>query len=251
MDPDVETPKRPGAVPGLFATTRWSVVMRAGDPHSPAATEALTSLYQVYRYPLYAFARRTGVSPADAEDLTQGFFAHFIRHNLAGRVEQRRGRFRSFLLAAFKNYMAHERDRAGAQKRGGGRQPVSLDAVPAEERFRFEPADPISPEQQYDLAWANALLAQVLDRLEEEFAAGGRGETFARLKSHLLCEPAQETYSEIAAVLGLTETAVKGTVFRMRGRYRELLRLEVAQTVATPAEVDEELAFLRRVVSGG
>ncbi len=210
---------------------------------------ALEELCRGYWAPLYAFARRVGHSREDARDLTQGFIAQILENHGIAAADSKRGRFRTFLLAAFKHFLSHERDRAQALKRGGGIQLLPL-AVEEEFGYSIDPADPRTPEHAFDQRWATALLGKVLARLREEFAASGRGALFEDFKGVLVGEPLEGGYRAIAARLGMTEGAAKMIVKRMRERYRHLLRGEIAQTVATPQEVEEELCHLRGVLSG-
>lgn len=231
-----------------FATTHWSVVLLGADTSTEDGTQALAKLCATYWYPLYSFARRTGMGPQDAEDLTQGFFEHFLRNNLAASGSPERGRFRSFLLASFRNFMADQRDRTHCLKRGGGVPPLSLSAEEGEDRFRLEPADTSDPQRQYELSWAITVLDTVLRRLEQEVEAAGRGDLFQALKPHLVADPTEETYAGIGARLGMTESAVKGTVFRLRQRYRELFRDEIRSTVSSAEHFEEELRHLMSVL---
>jgi len=243
----------PGGADGrklVFATTHWSVVLAASDTDSPQADEALAQLCRTYWYPLYAFVRRKGHSPEDAQDLTQAFFARLLEKNYVAQAERERGRFRSFLLAALTHFLADEWDKTRRQKRGGGREIISFDAVSAEDRFRLEPINQLDAAKLYERRWVTTLFAQVLARLEEEFRDSGKGELFDGLKSSLLAEPAGPTYAELGARLGLKEDAVKQAVHRMRRRYRELFREEIAQTVAGPGEVEDELKHIFAVLSG-
>ncbi len=221
-----------------FATTRWSVVLAAGGA-TPAADEALAVLCSAYWYPLYAFVRRQGRSEHDAQDLTQEFFARLLAKDWLGGVERERGRFRSWLLAALKHFLANEWDRASALKRGGGAAVVSLDALTAEQRYALEPADPASAEKLFDRCWALELLDRVLTRLRGEFEAAGKARIFEELKAGIVGDSAP--YAEIAARLGASESAVKAAAHRLRLRYRELLRAEIAETVALSGEIDDEL----------
>ena len=232
----------------VFATTHWSVVLTAGGNDSPASREALENLCRIYWYPLYAYLRRRGYTEHDAQDLTQGFFAHLLKRDSLQRVAREKGRFRSFLLASLNYFLADERDRASAQKRGGGREVLSLDARQAEERYRLEPVDERSPEKIFEYRWAMALLDQVLARLGQEFTDAGKRELFERLQSLLVEGTGDRTFAEVAQDVGLTEEAVKKAAQRMRRRYHVLFREEIAQTVASPADVDEELRHLCAVL---
>jgi RNA polymerase sigma-70 factor (ECF subfamily) len=233
-----------------FATTHWSVVMAAGKNHSTQAADALEQLCRTYWYPLYAFVRRHVAEAHDAEDLTQEFFTRFLAKEYFGRADPALGRFRSFLLACLKNFLAEQRRQARRLKRGGGQTTISWDSQTAEERYRLEPADPVTPEQVYDRRWALTLLETVLARLAEEQSAAGKDRVFAQLKDYLWGETRETSYGETAAHLGMTEGAVKVTVHRLRRRLRDLLREEVAHTVAAGEEIDEELRHLIAVIRG-
>jgi RNA polymerase sigma factor (sigma-70 family) len=234
----------------FFPTTHWSVVLRAGESHSTHSQEALTRLCETYRPPVFAYAKGLGLSHADAEDAAQDFFVHFFKKNLAGKIEPRDGvKFRSFLLRCFKNFLADKHDRLKALKRGGGQVVLSLDAPAADGQSAWEPAVEMNAAKIYEREWATALLNHVLDRLEGEYLARGRRRVFERLQSLLLDKKADQPYSELATELGVSEDAVKKEVSRMRQRYRELFREEVAHTVTSPVEVEEEIAHLFAVLS--
>jgi len=235
-------------VGGVFATTHWSVVLAAGRNNTPQAIEALEKLCRTYWYPLYAYLRRRGCSEHDAQDLTQGFFAHLLERRSIQGVEREKGKFRSFLLASLNYFLADERDRASAQKRGGGREAISLDAQEAEQRYRLETVEERSPDRLFERRWAMTLLDQVLTRLAREFTDAGKGELFDRLQPFLVEGTGDNTYGEIAQEVGTTEEALKKAVQRMRRRYHLLFREEIAQTVASPDEVEEELRHLRSVL---
>jgi RNA polymerase sigma factor (sigma-70 family) len=230
-----------------FATTRWSVVLAAGKT-SPAAEDALAALCGVYWYPLYAFVRRQGHSPHDSQDLTQEFFARLIAKGWLGAVERERGRFRSWLLASMKHFLANEWDKARAAKRGGGAPLVSFDELTAEQRYAAEPADPGSAEKLYDRCWALQVLDRVLARLRGEFEAAGKLSVFEELKATILGDAAP--LAEIATRLGASESAVKAAAHRLRGRYRDLLRAEIAETVPLATDIDEELQHLFTTLGG-
>ena len=234
----------------VFATTHWSVVLSAADSRSATAQEALEKLCRTYWYPIYAYLRRRGCGEHDAQDLTQGFFAQLLERRSIQSVEREKGKFRSFLLASLNYYVADERDRANAQKRGGGREVLSLDVQEAEQRYRLEPVDERSPEKIFEHRWAMALLDQVLVRLGQEFAEAGKRELFERLQAFLVEGTGERTYAEVAREMGMTEEAVKKAAQRIRQRYHQLFREEIAQTVASPAEVDEELRHLCQVLNG-
>lgn len=227
-----------------FLTTHWSVVLNARAPDSKQAKAALETLCGAYWYPLYAFARRLGHSAHDAEDLIQGFFAQCIEKNYLRTADQKKGRFRSFLLIALKRFLANEWDRARARKRGGDRRIVSLDA---EERYASEPVDALSPDKLFERRWAMTLLENVLAKLREEQAAAGRLEIFSALQPVLTSRGTP--YSELAKRLRLTESAVKVAVHRLRQRYRELLEEEIARTVSSPEDIAEERRYLLQILS--
>jgi len=242
------TTNRPGE---YFATTHWSVVTMAmaGQQNPPAARQALETLCRTYWYPLYAFVRRQGYGPEDAQDLTQAFFARFVGKDFLSDVRRERGKFRSFLLASLKHFLANEWDRTRAQKRGGGRVFVHLDDATAEERYRLEPRDDMSPEKIYERRWALTLLDRVLSRLRDELVEAGKAEQYEALKPFLLAGQGAIPYAEVAARIPSTPEAVKVAVHRLRKRYRELLRAEIAQTVSSPGEVEEEIRYLLRVLT--
>jgi len=224
--------------------------MAAGKGGSPQAAGALEQLCRTYWYPLYAYVRRQGHQAQDAEDLTQEFFARFLAKEYFGRADPALGRFRSFLLACLKNFLAEQRRQAKRLKRGGGQTTISWDSQTAEERYRLEPVDPVTPEQVYDRRWALTLLETVLARLGEEQSAAGKQEIFAQLRGYLWEDALAASYGEMAAQLNMTEGAVKVAVHRLRRRLRDLLRDEVAQTVASGEDVDEELRHLIGAIRG-
>jgi len=234
----------------VFATTHWSVVQTAGRPDTSRSAVALEKLCRTYWYPLYAYARRRGQSPADAQDSTQAFFARLLERNWVGDARRERGRFRTFLLTAMNRFLADEWDKLRAQKRGGGRLLVPLQLDTAETRYGQEPADTRTPEQAFDRRWALALLDTVLHRLREEYETAGRGEIFARLHGCLIGGRDSQPYADLATRVNLTEGAVKVAVHRLRKRYRELLRLEIAQTLAADDDVEDELRHLFKVLAG-
>jgi RNA polymerase sigma factor (sigma-70 family) len=233
------------AIPnGFFATTRWTLVRAAGNHASPQVDEALESLCAAYWFPLYAYVRRHGFSREDSEDLTQAFFAKLLaRRDFAG-LKRENGRFRAFLLAALKNYLSNERDRAGRLKRGGGITHFSLDWQSADTQFQIADQTTRSPDEAYDREWAVALLEQVIVRLRAEWAADGKEERFDQMKVFLTVGKREISYGEKARELGGEESALRVAVHRLRKRYRELLRREVADTLVDPAMVEEELAAL-------
>ena len=233
-----------------FETTHWSIILSAGRSDSTHAREAAEKFCAAYWYPLYAFVRRQGHGPDDAQDLTQEFFARLLARRSLGQVDPAKGKFRSFLLAALKHFLANEWDRAQAEKRGGEHTFVSFDQQTAEERYGNEPAHEATPEKLFERRWALTLLEQVLARLREENDADGKSDLFDRLKATLTGEEDAATYAAMAAQLGMTEAAVKVAVHRLRQRYRELLRKEIARTVNSDGEVEEELRYLFAVLSG-
>jgi RNA polymerase sigma factor (sigma-70 family) len=234
---------------GSPGTTSWTLVMAAGGAASPEADEALARLCELYWFPVYAFIRRQGHGSDEAADLTQEFFARLIEKQFLREVRQERGRFRAFLVAAVRHFLSNERDRARAAKRGGGRPLLPLDVETAEGRYRRDPADTVTPEVLFDRQWACVVLERVLDRLQGEMEAAGRQAQFARLKPVLTGEPAEGGYRAIGAALGMSEGAVKVAAHRLRRRYGELLRDEVAMLVADPDAVDAELRHLAAALS--
>ena len=232
-----------------FRTTRWSVVLLAGQGESPQATEALDQLCRTYWYPLYAYVRRKGHNPEDAQDLTQGFFYHLLKKNYLARADPDKGRFRDFLLTGLRHFLINEWDRAQAQKVGGGQIPISLDAKTAETWYGQEPATDTTPETLYERRWALTLLEQALTRLRDEQIAEGKARQFELLKSFLSGAAKAGDYDQVAEELGTTRNAVAMAVTRLRKRYRDLVREEVAHTVASPDEVQKELRWLFKVLS--
>jgi RNA polymerase sigma factor (sigma-70 family) len=229
---------------GTFSTTRWSVVLEAGQSDSPQAAEALEWLCRTYWYPLYAYVRRQGHAFADAQDLTQEFFARLLERKYLRLAERKRGRFRSFLLTSLKHFLINEWSKANREKRGGGRQFIPLDAEKTETRFLAEPADERTPDKAFERRWAMVILGRVLDQLQAEFAAAERGQVFEELKSFLTGEENESSYAEIGRRLEMTEGKLKVTVHRLRRRYRELLRKEISMTVNDPELIDEEIREL-------
>ncbi len=224
-----------------FVTTQWSVVLRAAQPADSTAQAALESLSRRYWFPLYAFARRRVSTIHEAQDLTQEFFLRLLETNLLAAASPERGRFRNFLLASLKNFLANEWDRATAQKRGGGRKRLSLDWETAESRLSLEPTHSDTPEREFERQWALTLLDVVIQRLQDEFARAGKSQQFELFKETLTGNRGGFDYSSVSAKLQLSEDAARQTAHRLRKRYRELLREEVAQTVETPADVEDEI----------
>jgi len=232
-----------------FLTTHWSMVLAAREAASPRASEALEKLCRAYWWPLYTFVRRRGYDSHDAQDLTQEFFARLLEKNWLDSVDRTKGKFRSFLLAALKHFMAKEWRRAHAQKRGGWMALLSLDEEGAEQQYLHVAAAGLSPEQLYEQQWATALLDQVLALLREEFATDGKGTWFEEVKIFLTGEKRAVSYAELAVKLGTTEAALTMAVRRMRQRYGELLRAQIAHTVASSEEIEEELRALLAALS--
>lgn len=230
--------------PSRFAATRWSVVVAAGDWQAGSESRrAMDELARAYWFPLYAYLRRKGNPPAQAEDLVQGFFARLLEKDVLAAADRSRGRFRSFLLASLNHYLANEWDKARAAKRGGGVRAISLEGMDAESRYAAEPVDAMTPERVFERRWALAVLDQVLEHLREDYRRRGQGELLAALEPTLVGQSA-ETYAQVGDRLGLSEAAVKVAAHRLRRRYRELLREEIAQTVSEASLVDEEIRQL-------
>lgn len=233
-----------------FATTHWSVVLRAGNLESPQAAEALQDLCRAYWYPLYAFVRAHGYGPDEAEDLTQGFFERLLEKNLIHQANRDRGRFRSFLLTLLKHYVANEWKRVHREKRAGRLGVISFDQMDAEERYRWEPVETATPESIYERRWTLTLMNHVLSRLRREYRACEKEALFDRLKSTLLGENGARTYSALGAECNMTEGAVTMAVHRLRLRYRELLLEEICHTVAEPSEVEDEIHHMIATLTG-
>jgi len=241
-----------GSPPGgsaVFATTHWSVVVEAGQQESAQSRAALEQLCRAYWYPLYAYVRRKGHSPDDAQDLTQEFFARLLAKNYLAGLDRRKGKFRSFLLASLEHFLAKEWTRASRQKRGGGRRLLSLDDQTAEQRYRLEPTHELTPEKIYERRWALTLLDEAMLKLRDECRATHKTELFERVKSVLSGENDGESYAVLGVELKMTEGALKVAIHRLRQRYGELLRAEIAQTVSDPAEVDGEIRYLFSALS--
>jgi RNA polymerase sigma factor (sigma-70 family) len=233
-----------------FASTHWSLVLAAGRRSLPDSDRALATLCRNYWFPLYAYARRRLGNLHEAQDLTQEFFARLLEKNLLAGAEPERGRFRAFLITAFKNFLVNEGDRARAQKRGGGQTALPLDFRAGDARYDLEPADEWTPERLFERQWTLTLLEQVLAALRAEFAADGKEPLFDALKGFLTGD-STASYAEVAPALGMSEGAAKTAAHRLRRRYRQLLRHEVAQTVADPAEVDDEIRSLFESLASG
>lgn len=238
------------AFPKAFGATHWTVVLEAARPNSPAGHTAFAQLYSDYWHPLYAFVRRRGLSAEEAEDITQSFFVRLIEKEALSNLRREGGRFRSFLLGALCNFLANEWDREHAQKRGGGRKPLSLDVSDEEGRYAaLEAPDQETPESLFEKQWVLALLNHVSERLGEQQATLQKGALFEDLKPHLQSDRSGKPYAEIALKHGMSEGAIKVAVHRLRQEYRTLLREEVARTVSAKEEVEDELRHLLRVIS--
>jgi RNA polymerase sigma-70 factor (ECF subfamily) len=233
------------SAPGdIFATTHWTVVLAAGKRHTPQSDGALEELCRTYWFPLYAYVRRRGHNKEDAEDLVQAFFARFLEKNYLAGLSAERGRFRAFLLAALKHFLANEWDKAQAQKRGGGAAHLSLDWQTADTKFQVAATSEPSPDKAFDREWALALLAKVIERLQKECEADGKAKLFEQLKIFLTAGKGALSHADAAKKLGMDETAVRVAVHRLRKRYRQLLRDEISQTLADESQVDEEMRAL-------
>jgi len=234
-----------------FATTHWSVVLNAGcDDSSPQALMAIEKLARAYWYPLYAYIRRRGHDAHAAEDVTQEFFVRVINTNFFARADRNKGRFRSWLLGAMNHFLAHEWEKARTQKRGGGTALISLDEAQANERYERNLVSECAPETLFDRQWAFTVLDRAAARLREGYVADGRPEIYECLKAFISGSGVAPTYAEAAVALGLSESAVKSAIHRLRQRFQELIREEVAETVSTPADLDEELRYLLAAIRG-
>lgn len=234
-----------GQPAGVFATTHWSVVVRAGDSRSPEAASAMERLCQTYWYPLYAFVRRKGHSHEDSSDLTQGFFARFLEKRYLRSVDSSLGKFRTFLLTSMAHFLANEWDKTQAQRRGGGVHLLSLDEAAAEKRYQLEPLDYATPETLFDRRWAETVMSVVLDRL----AAETEEKRFEVLKGFLLEDKGAVSYDDAAVRLGVSVAALTSAIHRMRGRFRALLFEEVMNTVEKSEEVEQEIRHLLAALS--
>jgi RNA polymerase sigma factor (sigma-70 family) len=236
--------------PRQFNTTHWSVVLLAGKQVSPQSAEALEKLCQTYWPPLYSFIRRQGYRPEDAQDLTQAFFTRLLERHDLDAVDPCKGKFRTFLLTSLTHFLSNERDHANAAKRGGGKAILSLDELRSEQSYQADPASDLSPDKLFDLRWAMTVLEQALTGLRREMEAAGKGGQFEQLKSFLTDEPAEGEYGTVAERLGTSRETLAVTVHRMRRRYQELVRAEVAQTVTNPLDLDAEMQHLFEALSG-
>jgi RNA polymerase sigma-70 factor (ECF subfamily) len=247
-------PRKPGPAgttsADIFATTRWTVVLAAGRRHTLQSDAALAELCRAYWFPLYAYIRRRGHSKEDAEDLTQSFFTRLLEKNYLHGLDAERGRFRAFLLSALKHFLANEWDKSHRQKRGGNAAHLSHDWQSADTQFQVAASAEPSPDKGFDREWAVALLGKVIARLGAECAAAGRARQFEELKVFLTAENGAVPHAAAAQALGINEGAARVAVHRLRKRYRELLRDEIAQTLSDPSHVDDELRALFFSFSG-
>lgn len=233
----------------LFATTRWTIVLRAGGSLDGSATVALEELCRIYWFPLYGYVRGRGYSREDAEDMTQGFFTQLLRRDDFSGLGEQKGKFRAFLLASLKHYIANEYDRSSALKRGGGVNPLSLDWEAAEKKFQVVDESAGSPDQLFDRQWALALLERVLARLEREWMDKGKTALFQSLKDFLTVNRDDGLYGTVSAKMGVTENYLRVAAHRLHKRYRELLKEEIAHTLSEPDFVEEELKNLMQIFS--
>jgi RNA polymerase sigma-70 factor (ECF subfamily) len=241
MSSDCASSTKPG---DIFATTHWTVVLAAGQRHTPQSDGALEELCKTYWFPLYAYVRRRGHAKQDAEDLVQAFFARLLEKNFLANLDSEKGKFRAFLLAALKHFLANEWDKSQAQKRGGGTAHLSLDWQTADTKFQVAATREPSPDQTFDREWALALLAKVIERLQNECAADGKAKLFEQLKIFLMVGGGDSAQADVAKSLGMEEGAVRVAIHRLRKRYRALLRDEIAHTLTDESQVDAEMRAL-------
>jgi RNA polymerase sigma-70 factor (ECF subfamily) len=247
----VTTDSPASSAPGdIFATTHWTVVLAAGKRHTPQSDGALEELCRNYWFPLYAYIRRRGHSKEDAEDLTQAFFARLLQKKFLENLDGEKGKFRAFLLASLKHFLANEWDKSQRQKRGGGAAHLSLDWQTADTKFQVTATNEPSPDQAFDREWALALLTKVIERLQKECETDSKLKLFEQLKIFLTAGKGELAQSEVAKTLGMEEVALRVAIHRLRKRYRQLLRDEISQTLTDPAQVDEEMRALFGAFSG-
>jgi RNA polymerase sigma factor (sigma-70 family) len=235
---------------GRFPSTRWSLVVAAAHQGTPDGSEALASICSAYWYPLYAFVRRSGRDPASSEDLTQAYFTRLLEKQWLRQFQPERGRLRTFLLVSLKHFINNEWAHDHAQKRGGLSTPVPLDRDSAEEHYRREPADPLTPERIFERRWALTVVDHAMARLRQHCLASGKGEQFERLQSVLTGDAGPDSYRLLSEELGMSEGAVRVAIHRLRRRFASLVREEIAQTVSNPSEVEGELRYLTAVLNG-
>ncbi|MSU61826.1 MAG: sigma-70 family RNA polymerase sigma factor [Pedosphaera sp.] len=240
----------PLPVSPVFATTQWSVILRAGGEDSPLQHDAIAQLCRAYWYPLYAYVRRQGASPEDAQDLTQGFFARLIERKVVSEADADKGKFRWFILGTLKHYLANQHDLKAAAKRGGNCIHVSLDDLNVESRYQIEPVTTLSPDKLFDRSWAVTLLERVREQLREHYTQAGKLDRFERLESFIPGGQTRGSYEEVARDLGVSEGALRVELHRLKATYRQFLRSEIAHTVSNPVEIDEELRYLIEVMQG-
>ncbi len=248
MNTETEETQASQGGPAAFQSTHWTVVLEAARQDSPSGQSALAVLYQTYRYPIYAFIRRSDHSPDEAEDLTQDFFTRLLEKNWLASITREGGKFRSLLLTAVKHFLANARDQARTQKRGGGQPLLSLDDESLENRYRFAPVDHVTPELLFEQRWALRMLEKVLERLRQEYTRAEKADLFEELKVFLSGSARPVAHAEIAAKYEISVSAVGVGVHRLRRRYGELLRQEIARTVNDPGEVDDEIRHLIAVL---
>jgi RNA polymerase sigma-70 factor (ECF subfamily) len=232
----------------IFATTRWTIVLKAGDAGSGEQADALAQLCQTYWYPLYAFIRRQGSTVEEAQDLTQEFFARLLERNYLDQADRRKGKLRWFLLGALKHFLSNQRERERAVKRGGTAIHLPLDEILAEKRYQLEPSTDLTPDKLYERAWTMTLLARVAEQLREHYEKSGKLDRYKSLECLLPGAHEKRPYADIASELGVSEGALRVELHRLKATYRELLRAEIAHTVSTPTEIDEELRELIQVM---
>jgi RNA polymerase sigma-70 factor (ECF subfamily) len=242
------TPPHSAGSQQRFATTQWSLVVAAGDRRRPEADDALATLCERYWYPVYAFVRRRGYKAPDAQDLTQEFFATLLEKEYLGAADRERGRFRTFLLTAVSRFLSKQAERARAQKRGGGRKPLSIDPADAEARYRLEPADRCTPELLFERRWAFMLLDRAIERLAADYARKGKSKLFESLRPHLIAGDGEPDHRDRAAELQMTAGALKVALHRLRRRFAQTLKDEIAATVAGPDEIEDEINRLLAAV---
>ncbi len=250
---NIAMPANPSNLPAnaekrQFATTQWSIVLAAGNAGGQDCRTALAKLCESYWYPLYAYVRRN-VNVQEAQDLTQAFFSYLLEKRTIARADHDRGRFRDFLLASFKNFLANQRNKAIAAKRGGGKLKLSLDFAAGESRYRIEPSHELTPEKLYERRWVLTLLDQVLDQLRLELIEAGKADDFEQFKGALTGEATADDYARAAAILKITPAAAKQAAYRLRKRFRQLFRQGVAQTLADEADVDDEIGRLLEILA--
>ena len=245
---DKESPGVRNDMGAKIVTTQWSLVLAARDGSDTEARRALESLCRTYWPPLYAYIRHQGSDPDEASDLTQAFFARLLEEGFFEDVDPSKGRFRSFLFASLRHFLSHERDRAGALKRGGGTTTLSLDVEAGEAGYALRPTEAMTPVDVFERRWAMTVLDRAMSRLQEESATSGIGDQFKELKQYLTSAEPQEPYREVGETLGISEGAVATAVHRLRQRYARCLRAEIAETVVNPAEIDDELRHMLAVV---